>query len=329
VCEQRKGNELKKYVAEFFAAFILIFVAAGVIVADVYFAAIRVTDSFGILGIALATGLALALAFAALAKFSGAHANPAISIAFFIARKLSAKDLVGYVVAQLAGGTVAAYLLKALMPKDAVDFAGAGVTALAHGLTWQKGIAIEVVLTFFLAFVIWAVAVDKRGPQGAAPFAIGLVLTMDILVGGAMTGGAMNPARWFGPALASGHFANWQVWVVGPILGALLGSLIYEIFFLQEELPEPEEEEAEERPAPRTPVPTSVRAEAPPVTPPPPAPMPPPPPMPPPAPRPPMPPMSPPTPPPLPSGFGTPATGSPPSGQQPPVGGPSPEDRDS
>lgn len=320
---------MKKYVAEFFAAFILIFVAAGVIVADVYFATIRVTDSFGILGIALATGLALALAFAAMARFSGAHANPAISIAFFIARKLSAKDLAGYVVAQLLGGTAAAYLLKALMPKDAVDFAGAGVTALAHGLTWQKGIAIEVVLTFFLAFAIWAVAVDKRGPRGAAPFTIGLVLTMDILVGGAMTGAAMNPARWFGPALASGRFANWQVWVVGPILGALLGSLIYEIFFLQEELPELEEE-AEETPAPRTPIPASVRAEAPPFTPPPPpAPMPPPPPMPPPAPRPPMPPMSPPTPPPSPSGFGTPAPGPPASGPQPSDGGTSAEDHDS
>lgn len=237
---------MKRYLAEFIAAFFLVFVGAGAIISDGFLSQIRVTDSFGPLGIAIAHGLALAVAIAAIARISGGHANPAVSLAFFVARRMTFGDFIAYVFAQLLGAVAAAFLLKRLLVAEAVAFTGVGVPGLADGLKDFQGAAIEVILTFFLVFVIWGVAVDKKGPKAIAPFAIGLVLTFDILAGGAFTGAAMNPARWFGPALANmdgftlngfkDAFVHWPVWTAGPILGALLASLLYETFFLDEEV---------------------------------------------------------------------------------------------
>ncbi|MGH2812236.1 MAG: MIP/aquaporin family protein [Actinomycetota bacterium] len=230
---------MRKYVAEMVGAFFLVFAGAGSIVADQYLSTVRVVASFGFVGIALAHGLALGIGIAAIMRISGGHANPAVSIAAFIARRLSGKDALGYVVAQLLGGAVAALLLKGLTPPEAHEAVGVGVPALGTGVAMLDGIALEVVLTFFLAFTIWGVAIDDRGPKAIAPLAIGLVVTFDILAGGAFTGAAMNPARWFGPALASGQWANALVWIAGPIIGALLGSLLYETLYLTDQPPSP------------------------------------------------------------------------------------------
>ena len=220
--------------AEFIAAFFLVFAGVGAIVADQQLAVELVRDSFGPLGIALAHGLALAVVIAVVMKISGGHANPAVSIAFFVARRLSFQDLLGYIGSQLAGGLAAAFLVKRIFLASAVNAVGVGVPALGAGVGTFQGALIEVMLTFFLVFVIWGVAVDSRGPATLAPFAIGLTVTFDILIGGPFTGAAMNPARWLGPAIASGQFAHWGVWLAGPILGALLASLVYETFFLDE-----------------------------------------------------------------------------------------------
>lgn len=244
---------LKRYLAEFIAAFFLVFAGVGAIVSNQYRLEVQVQDGVGLLGIALAHGLALALAIAAIGRISGGHANPAVSLAFLVARRISFKDFAGYVAAQLLGGVAAAFLLKRLLPSGSVSFVGTGVPALAEKVQPFQGAAIEVILTFFLVFVIWGVAVDKRGPKNLAPFAIGLAVSFDILAGGTFTGAAMNPARWFGPALAGAEgfggkalaeaFKNWPVWTAGPILGALLASLLYETFFLADD--EVEEAEAE------------------------------------------------------------------------------------
>lgn len=244
---------MKRYLAEFIAAFFLVFAGVGAIVSNQYRLEVQVQDGVGLLGIALAHGLALALAIAAIGRISGGHANPAVSLAFLVARRISFKDFLGYVVAQLLGGVAAAFLLKRLLPPDSVSFVGTGVPGLADKIEPFQGAAIEVILTFFLVFVIWGVAVDKRGPKNLAPFAIGLAVTFDILAGGTFTGAAMNPARWFGPALAGAAsfspkalgaaLTNWPVWTAGPILGALLASLLYETFFLSDE--EVEDAEAE------------------------------------------------------------------------------------
>ena len=221
---------MRKYVAEFIATFFLVFVGVGAILSDAFLASTSFEKVFGVLGVALAHGLALSMAIAVTMHISGGHVNPAVSIAFWIARRLSLQDMIGYVVAQLLGATFAAFLLKVFTPAEIFDF-NSGVPALS-GIEVVQGTGIEVVLTFFLVFVIWAVAVDKRGPAVLAPFAIGLTVTFDILAGGAFTGAAMNPARWLGPALAGGGFADAVVWTAGPILGALLASLLYETVFL-------------------------------------------------------------------------------------------------
>jgi len=252
----------RRYVAEFIASFIVVFVAAGAVVADVFLTRTRLTDSFGPLGIIAAYGLAVAVAMLAVMPISGAHVNPVISISAYVARRLSLQDTTGYVVAQVAGGIVAAFLLRGIVPKTAFEFVNGGVPGLAAGISPLKGTAIEVVLTFFLAFTFWAVFVDERGPRAVAPFAVGLVVAVGGLAGSAFTGAAMNPIRWLGPAVAGPHLSNWLVWTVGPLLGGLLGSLAYETIFLTEfpekparkpDGPGPTEEEEEEPAVPVAP----------------------------------------------------------------------------
>jgi MIP family channel proteins len=239
---------LKKYVAEFIAAFFLVFVGTAAIVADQQLAVVLVRDSFGLLGVALAHGFALAVVIAAIGGISGGHANPAVSIAFYIARRLSAKDLAAYIGAQLLGALVAALLVARVLTAEAVEATGTGVPALGPGTNLLQGGLIEVLLTFMLGFVYWGVAVNPKGAKIIAPLAIGLTVSLGMLAGGPFTGAAMNPARWFGPAVVSGQFANWPVWILGPIVGALLASTVYELFFL-----EPEAEAAEAGPEDLTP----------------------------------------------------------------------------
>jgi aquaporin Z len=227
---------LKRYIAEFIATFFLVFVGTAAIVADQQQAVVNLESTIGTVGIALAFGLALFVAVAAVGRISGGHANPAVSIAFYIAKRLSLKDLGAYVAAQLLGGVVAAVVVKQIFPSDIVSSVGAGATGLADGVSILQGGLIEVMLTFFLVFVIWGVAVDPKGPKILAPLAIGLTVTFDVLVGGGFTGAAMNPARWFGPALLGEQLdGNWPVWVLGPIVGALIASTAYELFFLDGE----------------------------------------------------------------------------------------------
>lgn len=224
---------MKRYVAEFIAAFFLVFAVTGAIVSDQYQAVVRLQDTFGVLGMALAYGLALAVAVAAVGRISGAHANPAVSVAFYIAKRLDLKDLVGYVVAQMLGGLVAAVMVRQVFPAQIVESVGAGAPGLGEGVSLLQGGLIEVILTFFLVFVIWGVAVDSRGPKIIAPLAIGLTLAFAVLVGGPFTGAALNPARWFGPALVGDALdRNWPAWVLGPIVGALIASTLYELLFL-------------------------------------------------------------------------------------------------
>jgi len=227
-------HAFRRYLAEFIGTFIVVFIAAGAIVADVFLTHTRLADSFGPLGIVAAYGLAVALAMLAVMPISGAHLNPVLSISAYVARRLSLSEVGGYVLAQVAGAVVAAFLLRAIMPKSAFDFASGGAPGLAAGVSVLQGTAVEVVLTFFLTFTFWAVFVDERGPRAVAPLAVGLAVIVGGLAGSAFSGAAMNPVRWLGPALASTHVSNWLIWTVGPLLGGLLGSLAYESLFLSE-----------------------------------------------------------------------------------------------
>ncbi|MFZ0819740.1 MAG: MIP family channel protein [Candidatus Acidiferrales bacterium] len=225
----------QKLLAEFVGTFALIFFGAGSI-CTAHFLNSSSQVSVGLLGIAVAHGLAIGIMVTAVGHISGGHFNPAVTIGFWVTRRLSSLDTILYWIAQLAGAAAAAYLLRYLIPEDTWRAAVLGAPDLAHDMTRTSGMIIEGVLTFFLVFVVFATAVDARGAfNKIAGFAIGLTITMDILMGGPFTGAAMNPARAFGPELAARYWHNAGVYWVGPLLGGVLAASIYDVFYLKKE----------------------------------------------------------------------------------------------
>ena len=218
---------IKALIAEFIGTFTLCFIGIGAIASN----ALAGPDGSSLLGVALAHGLAIAVMIASLGVVSGAHFNPAVTIGLLSAGKIDFLNAIGYVVAQVLAGIVAAALLLMLIPEQ-VQAVAMGAPQLAEGLPILSGIIIEVVLTFFLVFVIYGTAVDKNGYSVAALF-IGFTIAIDILMGGPFTGAAMNPARQFGPALFAGGAAASQIWLywLAPVVGGVLASQTYKYIF--------------------------------------------------------------------------------------------------
>ena len=208
-------------VAEALGTFLFFFVGAGSVVLDDYLAG----TGPGLLGVALAHGLALAVLVSALGAVSGGHFNPAVTLAVWIMGKITPMRAGLYVVAQLVGALAAGVALKAVFA-DSWQASNIGTPALGAGITSAVGIGVEAVLTALLVLAVIGTAVDPRAPK-IGGLAIGLAVAADILVGGPLTGAAMNPARWFGPAVAAGAYADWYVWWIGPAIGAAAAALIY------------------------------------------------------------------------------------------------------
>jgi len=221
----------QKLIAEFIGTFALIFFGAGAICADQY---LHSTGGVGLLGIALAHGLSIAIMVSAMGHISGGHFNPAVTIGFWVTKRVNTIDAFFYWAAQLAGATAAAFLLKAIIPEETWRAVALGVPELARDFPRWAGMALEAVTTFFLVLVVFATAVDEKGTfRAIAGFGIGLTITLGILVAGPFTGAALNPARAFGPALASAHWANHGVYWVGPLAGGFLAGLLYDSLFLK------------------------------------------------------------------------------------------------
>jgi len=221
------GIELgRKLVAEFIGTFALIFMGAGSII-------VFGGGQADIVAIALAHGLAIALLVSALGHISGAVFNPALTVGLWATRRLDTLSAVSYIVAQLVGAVAAAFALK-MFPEALGDAANWGTPLLGSETGFTQGVGIEIVLTFFLMLAVFGTALDPRGPK-VGGFGIGLVLTMDILAAGSLTGAAMNPARTFGPALVNGIWDDHLVYWIGPIIGAVLAALIYHYVFLEHE----------------------------------------------------------------------------------------------
>ena len=218
--------------AEGVGTFLFFFVGAGSVVLTTYAGG----GGPGLVGIALAHGLVLAVLVSALGVVSGAHFNPAVTFGLWIAGKIEGPLGVGYVVAQLIGGVLAGLALRATFSPDVWGPTNIGTPALGAQISPAIGIGVEAVLTVILLLVVFGTIVDDRAPQ-IGGLAVGLAVAADILVGGPLTGAAMNPARWFGPALAATAFNDWYVWIVGPLLGALVAALLYRFAFAEE--PEP------------------------------------------------------------------------------------------
>ena len=208
----------RRAAAEGLATFALVFAGCGAAIASARFG-----DALGTVGIALAFGLVIMVMVYATGHLSGAHINPAVTVAFTVTRHFPAREAVAYVAAQVAGATVAALALLAVWTSKPADL-GATVPSVGNG----SALVYETVLTALLMFVIMAVATDTRAVGAAAAIAIGGTVGMDALFGGPVTGASMNPARSFGPALAAGEWRSFWVYILGPLAGAIAGALAYQ-----------------------------------------------------------------------------------------------------
>jgi aquaporin Z len=220
---------LRPLVAEFVGTFFLVFAGVAAIVTNTYR-----DGSVGLLGIAAAHGLALAVAVSATMSVSGGHLNPAVTIGLWSVGRIQARSAGLYLLAQLLGAVVAALAVKAFFPSMAASVAALGTPRLAIDITTFDGILIEAILTFMLGFAVMGTAVDPAAPR-IGGFGIGLTVTFGILAGGVMTGAAMNPARAFGPALVSWRWEGQFVYWVGPILGSVAAMQLYERLLIKKE----------------------------------------------------------------------------------------------
>jgi MIP family channel proteins len=210
---------VRRALAEGIAVFTLVFAGCGAIVANT----IR-DDALGTVGIALVFGLVIMAMIYATGHLSGAHINPAVTCAFTLTRHFPARDAVAYVGGQLVGATSAALVLYAVWTDKPANL-GATVPTVGAG----SALLYEGLMTAFLMFVVMAVATDTRAVGAAAAIAVGGTIAFDALFGGPITGASMNPARSFGPALVSGTWTDFWVYVVGPLLGATLGAFAYQV----------------------------------------------------------------------------------------------------
>jgi len=209
-------------IVEAVGTFLFFFVGAGAVILTVH----SPDTNGGLVGVALAHGLALAVLVSAFGAVSGGHFNPAVTFGVWVTGRIEPARAGMYVVAQLIGGLVAGLALRFVFPEASWEPVALGTPAVDPGITIVAAIAIEAILTMLLLFAVFGTAIDQRGPK-IGGLAIGLAVAADVLMGGPLTGAAMNPARWFGPAVASGTYDDWYVWWIGPLLGAAIAALIY------------------------------------------------------------------------------------------------------
>lgn len=236
-------SNIGKLVAEAIGTFALCFIGAGSICLATYKGFAPGAD---LLAIAMAHGIILAIAVSATMNVSGGHLNPAVTVAMLVTKRIDAARAIQYIVAQLIGGIVAGMLVLGIFKgmttasgTELIQAAGLGTPAFAQPITTAGAILIEAILTFLLVFAIFGTAVDPRAPK-IGGFGIGLTIAADILVGGPLTGAAMNPARTFGPGIVAAMTGNlavfWSqqiVYWVGPILGAVGAALVYDGLILE------------------------------------------------------------------------------------------------
>lgn len=218
---------IRKCFAEFVGTFALVFSGCGSVIADGITNG-KVTP----VGISLAFGLTVMTMVYATGHISAAHFNPAVTIGFTVAGRFPWRYVPAYLLAEFGGALLASFLHWALLSGYAynVDF---GATTLGEGVTFGQGFIMEVVLTFFLMFVIMAVATDKRAPSAASGLAIGMTVALCALAGGPITGASMNPARSLAPALFAAPVTTvplqqLPIYLTAPILGAIIAARVYE-----------------------------------------------------------------------------------------------------
>jgi aquaporin NIP len=214
----KRPNLVRRALMEGIGTFALVTAGCGAIISNTTH-----PGSIGGVGISLVFGLVIMVMIYAGGHLSGAHYNPSVTLAFTLARHFPLREALAYISAQLIGASTAALLLLAAWPSKPAHL-GTTLPSVGSG----TAVVYEIVLTAFLMFVITAVATDTRAVGAAAAIAIGGTVGLDALFGGPITGASMNPARSFGPALASGTWHSFWIYVVGPVIGATIGVFAYE-----------------------------------------------------------------------------------------------------
>jgi aquaporin TIP len=224
--------------AEFVGTFAVVFMASGALLisATAFTSAFAqgqglTAIGFTLVAIALAYGLAVAVMMSAVGHISGGHFNPVVTLAFLLTRRISVLLALVYWLMQFAAAVLASLLLRWVFDEQIRNVVKLGVPATTID-NW-KAVVLEAVLTFFLVWVFFATATDPRGAfKQIAGLAVGFIVAADVLVGGPLTGGAMNPARAFGPQLVQRAWDDWWVWYLGPLAGAAVAALVYEFLYL-------------------------------------------------------------------------------------------------
>ncbi len=232
-------NIAPKLVIEALGAFALCFFSIGAVV---------LTQGQDIVAIGIATGFAIGIMVAAGGHISGGHYNPAVTAGFLATRRISVPDGIAYIIAQMVGsvlgaGAITLAYLDVDRNKVNLGLPSVGVSIAADPpvkLSVWNALSMEIILTFFLVLVIFGTAVDKRSiGRWVAPWAIGTTIAIGNMAGVAASGAAMNPIRWFGPAVIQRDFANFWIWIIGPVIGGVVAAVVYDMFLMDKSAPVP------------------------------------------------------------------------------------------
>lgn len=222
-------GSFKSYLAEFIGTFTLIFVGAGSVCMDAVTA-----GKVGLVGIALAHGCVIAAMGYSYGSVSGGHFNPALTIAMLVHHRIDSVKGILYIIFQLLGAAMGGLLLGIVLrsyPDLSLAKPFLGACDLS-GVGFKTATLLEALFTFWVASSYYAMNLDSRSPHNCAPLVVGITVAFGVLAAGPLTGAALNPARAFGPALATGHWNHWYIYWIGPLAGACAAFFLYENLLL-------------------------------------------------------------------------------------------------
>jgi len=221
-------NKYSKYIAEILGTLLIVFIGAGAICAE---HSVKMAGDQGVpVWTITVFGFVVVAVVYATSYISGSHINPAITISYWATGRMYAGTAAYYIMSQMLGAVMAAYFLSLLFP-GAISTVFLGACTLGEGIEPWKAASIECLVTFLFVFTIFVTAVDKRTSKLLAGVAIGLVYLFGVSISITFSGGSLNPARVFGPAVVSGHFDYHYVWWLGPVSGAIAAGVLYSKFF--------------------------------------------------------------------------------------------------
>ena len=224
------GNVLGSALAELIGTFILVFTGCAVAVAAILQRPTAGPAFYDSLAVALAFGIALVVIVAAIGHVSGAHVNPAVTLALAVTNKFPWGFVPVYIGAQLLGAILGAIAVWISYGDAAREVASVAATFPVEGVGDLRAFLVELFVTFILVFVVLSVATDDRAPAGVAPLAVGFALACGVLIAGPVTGGSLNPARTLGPMIIAGQFNALWVYILAPVIGGVLAAVLYDRF---------------------------------------------------------------------------------------------------